>query len=623
MHRLPLIFVHKRRSDSKSSRRDRGAAADAAKSKPRLKRCNALKNIDFEPCTSPSSEDFLISLKWSDKKSFRIEGDRAEIETFFEELGFSGPEDFEIPPAAWEASMKARSPCHVLPRLCNSPPVEFSDSVRVTDGRFPVNGEPDNGTVTRFPGSCSVSSAFNSKIEANDSEFSEICRGNHRHIDRCVGSSSGTPLRGEICETVSRFDDSVAFNKTEPARFACDGGGGGGGGIKGVRPPVLTPPPAMPFPVGNDTLLGWGTVSSSMPVDDMKLGFLSLERMIADAEIAGKEGANIEVDEEVENDIRTQLGFNDLHSASCSFTTNDDDSSSTTTELMSIISPNGRFIRIITGWQKGQLLGRGSFGSVFEGIADGGFFFAVKEVSLLDQGDDARQSIHQLEQEIALLSQFEHDNIVQYFGTDKDDSKLYIFLELVSQGSLLSLYQKYHLRDSQVSAYTRQILLGLKYLHDRDVVHRDIKCANILVDAAGSVKLADFGLAKATKLNDVKSCKGTAFWMAPEVVNRRNSGYGLAADIWSLGCTVLEMLTRQFPYCHLEHIQALFKIGRGEPPHVPNTLSGDAQDFIHRCLQVDPNARPTASQLLDHPFVKHPLPSPLSSPSPRYLGMRF
>lgn len=70
-------------------------------------------------------------------------------------------------------------------------------------------------------------------------------------------------------------------------------------------------------------------------------------------------------------------------------------------------------------------------------------------------------------------------------------------------------------------------------------------------------------------------------------------------------------------------IQALFKIGRGEPPHVPNTLSSDAQDFICRCLKVDPNARPTASQLLEHPFVKHTLPSPLSSPSPRYLGMRF
>ncbi|KAK3002536.1 hypothetical protein RJ639_020933 [Escallonia herrerae] len=186
-----------------------------------------------------------------------------------------------------------------------------------------------------------------------------------------------------------------------------------------------------------------------------------------------------------------------------------------------------------------------------------GFFFAMKEVSLLDQGDQGRQSIYQLEQEIALLSQFEHENIVQYFGTDKDDAKLYIFLELVTKGSLLSLYRKYTLRDSQVSAYTRQILHGLKYLHDRNVafeeasiyalrynpserlslyalldlhlqaagrflmyalheLNLDIKCANILVDANGSVKLADFGLAKATKLNDVKSCKGTAFWMAPE-----------------------------------------------------------------------------------------------------------
>ncbi|BBG96100.1 Disease resistance protein TIR-NBS-LRR class family [Prunus dulcis] len=91
--------------------------------------------------------------------------------------------------------------------------------------------------------------------------------------------------------------------------------------------------------------------------------------------------------------------------------------------------------------------------------------------------------------------------------------------------------------------YERIILSGLTYLHDRNVIHRDIKCANILVDASGSVKLADFGLAKATKFNDVKSCKGTAYWMAPEVVNQKNRGYGLAADIWSLGCAVLEMLT--------------------------------------------------------------------------------
>ncbi|GKU87703.1 hypothetical protein SLEP1_g2062 [Rubroshorea leprosula] len=248
-----------------------------------------------------------------------------------------------------------------------------------------------------------------------------------------------------------------------------------------------------------------------------------------------------------------------------------------------------------------------------------GFFFAVKEVSLLDQGSQGRQSIFQLEQEIELLSQFEHENIVQYYGTDKDESKLYIFLELVTKGSLLNLYQRYNLRDSQVSFYTRQILHGLKYLHDRNVVHRDIKCANILVDANGSVKLSDFGLAKATKLNDVKSCKGTAFWMAPEVVNLRNQGYGLAADIWSLGCTVLEMLTREVPYSHLECMQALFRIGKGEPPPVPDSLSKDARDFILRCLQVNPNNRPTAVQLLHHPFVKRPPPTPSGSASP-YLG---
>ncbi|KAF8019727.1 hypothetical protein BT93_G0430 [Corymbia citriodora subsp. variegata] len=259
----------------------------------------------------------------------------------------------------------------------------------------------------------------------------------------------------------------------------------------------------------------------------------------------------------------------------------------------------------ITSWQKGEMLGSGSFGTVYEGIGKDGFRFAIKEVSLLDPGNQGKRLL-QLQQEISLLSQFDHENIVRYLGSDKDDKKLYIFLELMTKGSLATLYHNYELRDSEVSEFTRQILNGLEYLHDQKVVHRDIKCANILVDVSGSVKLADFGLAKATKINAAKTSTGSAFWMAPEVVNPKEGSYGSAADIWSLGCTVLEMLTRQPPYSPLEGIQALFRIGKGETPPIPNSLSTDARDFILKCLQVNPNDRPSAVQLLDHPFVRKP-----------------
>ncbi|XP_024157726.1 mitogen-activated protein kinase kinase kinase 1 isoform X1 [Rosa chinensis] len=264
---------------------------------------------------------------------------------------------------------------------------------------------------------------------------------------------------------------------------------------------------------------------------------------------------------------------------------------------------------IITNWKKVGHLGNGYFGSVYEVFADCGSFFAVKEVSLHDQGRVSR-----LEQEIAFLSQFQHENIVQYYGTQKDESKLYIFLELVTKGSLQKLYQTHPLTDSHVSVYTRQILQGLKYLHDQNVIHRDIKCANILVHANGSVKLADFGLAKAIKMNDKLSRQGTANWMAPELAKPGNPGYGLPADIWSLGCTVLEMLTGKVPYPDLEWMAVLWKLMEGKLPLVPDSLSGEAQEFIHLCLQVEPDNRPTAAQLLKHPFVNKPLP-PTSSGS--------
>ncbi|KAH0451191.1 hypothetical protein IEQ34_018490 [Dendrobium chrysotoxum] len=352
-------------------------------------------------------------------------------------------------------------------------------------------------------------------------------------------------------------------------------------GIKGNRPPVLTPPPpvsvlppppvrsilspppSMALPVHDLASSTWDIVRSFTPADESEVGDrrrsfdLDDQEDDEDDESVGSGGAG----EGLERAAMEGETSDDAGSFSSSI---DDDSSSSTTEL--VISPNVCFKKKIRYWMRGNRMGSGSFGTLYEGMSDDGTFMVVKEVSLLDTGNNAQQCILQLQQEIMLLSQFEHENIVQCYGTDKEKSKLFIFLDLVTQGSIASLYKKYHLRDTQVSSYTRQILNGLNYLHERDVVHRDIKCANIFVHANGSVKLAEFGLAEISKFNDLKSCKGSVYWMAPE-----------------------------------QH--AFFRIGRGDQPNIPTYLSSDAQDFIRRCVQVDPNARPTAAQLLEHPFV--------------------
>ncbi|WOL18501.1 mitogen-activated protein kinase kinase kinase 1-like [Canna indica] len=571
--------------------------------RPKLERCNAVKNIDYEaPAVRASwssgssaaseSSDLRATRSldlYTHQKSFRIDGSvEGEVHILCRSLGLDGPEDFGIPLAEWE-KRKVQSSSDLLPKLR----LLQTDDATGEDTALASNSIPSE------------------PVSAAGEE--------HR---------SQKSTEEEDRQLVRDSNSEIGVSESEPLELPCVSprSGGGDGGIRGVRPPVLFPPPPMtsfspppspttientpsalkpPPPMSLPAIDGasstWDILKSLAPdIIDLEAGTMKP----LDSEDEEKEGV-LPVDEVSEEKLRELwLGdtSEDFTGTSSYSTMNDDDSSSTTTETF-IISPNGRFKRKIRSWMRGVHLGSGSFGMVYEGISDEGVFFAVKEVSLLDHGCNAPQCILQLEQEIVLLSQFEHENIVQYYGTDKEDSKLYIFLELVTQGSLASLYQKYNLRDSQVSAYTRQILNGLNYLHERNVVHRDIKCANLLVHANGSVKLADFGLAKEmTKFNMLKSCKGSVYWMAPEVINPRRT-YGPAADIWSLGCTVLEMLTRQIPYPNLEWTQALFMIGRGEQPPIPDNLSRDARDFISKCVKVNPNDRPTASQLLEHPFV--------------------
>ncbi|KAJ6370456.1 hypothetical protein OIU76_028688 [Salix suchowensis] len=235
--------------------------------------------------------------------------------------------------------------------------------------------------------------------------------------------------------------------------------------------------------------------------------------------------------------------------------------------------------RRITDWERGDLIGKGSFTSVYRGSNEDGFFFAAKGVSRKEH-----KSFCHLENEIAILEGLDHENIIQYYGTLNDGEMVYIFLELVSHGTLQQAYKNCRFKESQVSHYTRQILQGLKYLHSCNVVHGDLKCANILVTESGRIKLADFGLS--TSMEDhsqsLKLGWRSSYWTAPEVADPKRGGYGFPSDIWSLGCTVTEMSTRKHPqYINGENPLKLDRaIRSGKGPIVPAYLSHNLKDFI-------------------------------------------
>ncbi|KAL6581500.1 hypothetical protein OROMI_007423 [Orobanche minor] len=269
-------------------------------------------------------------------------------------------------------------------------------------------------------------------------------------------------------------------------------------------------------------------------------------------------------------------------------------------------------------WKKGKLLGRGTFGHVYVGFnSETGEMCAMKEVTLFADDAKSKESAKQLGQEIALLSRLRHPNIVQYYGSESVGDKLYIYLEYVSGGSIHKLLQEYgKLGESAIRSYTQQILSGLAYLHAKNTVHRDIKGANILVDPNGRVKLADFGMAKhITGQSCPLSFKGSPYWMAPEII-RNSSGCSLAVDIWSLGCTVLEMATSKPPWSQYEGVAAMFKIGNSkELPKNPDYLSDEGKEFVRLCLKRNPLHRPSATQLLEHSFVKNAAPLDKQIPS--------
>jgi len=288
-------------------------------------------------------------------------------------------------------------------------------------------------------------------------------------------------------------------------------------------------------------------------------------------------------------------------------------SSCSCTPTSTISAPVSQPLPRIQGlqWRRGEKIGSGSYGSVYKALCkDSGLIFAVKQAVIHDENEEDRSFCEQLAKEIDICKDLRHKNIVSYLGHDYHDSRLYIYLEYAPGGSLASVYKEFGAVGGTLLASTSKGLVsGLNYLHTRPtpIVHRDIKCANVLVDLNMCVKLADFGCSKRNTLTTSFTTMGSIPWMAPEVIQQEN-GYGRKADIWSLGCTVLEMATAEKPWGDRAFDNVMFAmrhIGMSDAtPPVSEDMTVDSKAFLACCLQRKPADRPWTEELLQHVFFR-------------------
>ncbi|XP_072526478.1 mitogen-activated protein kinase kinase kinase 4 isoform X4 [Salminus brasiliensis] len=260
-------------------------------------------------------------------------------------------------------------------------------------------------------------------------------------------------------------------------------------------------------------------------------------------------------------------------------------------------------------WQRGNKIGEGQYGKVYTCInVDTGELMAMKEIRF--QPND-HKTIKETADELKIFEGIKHPNLVRYFGVELHREEMYIFMEYCDEGTLEEV-SRLGLQEHVIRLYCKQITTAINVLHEHGIVHRDIKGANIFLTSSGLIKLGDFGCSVKLKNNahtmpgEVNSTLGTAAYMAPEVITRaKGEGHGRAADIWSLGCVLIEMVTGKRPWHEYEHnFQIMYKVGMGHKPPIPEKLSTEGKDFLSHCLESEPKRRWTASALLDHPFVK-------------------
>nr|CDS25452.2 STE20:SPS1 proline alanine rich protein [Hymenolepis microstoma] len=275
-------------------------------------------------------------------------------------------------------------------------------------------------------------------------------------------------------------------------------------------------------------------------------------------------------------------------------------------------------------------IGQGATSTVHEALCKPLNRKCAMKIINLDKSNTSA-SLEEINREIKSMKNMKNENIVAYYASFVDKTELCIVMDLCQRGSLLDVIKfiqskrdiTYGVFDEYtIATILKDVLRGLAYIHEGGLVHRDLKCGNLLVKDDGVIQIADFGVAgflASQPLSETGSMGprrftfvGTPCWMAPEVM-QQTGGYNHKADIWSIGITTIEMATGQAPYAKYTPMKVLMLTLKNDPPDIDTgaTVSNQYVEYGHKfrkftksCLTKDPAQRPTAKELLSHSYVK-------------------